>query len=250
MNYKKLLELTSAIIIFFTLLFVYTKFLGPIPFTINNINTNTSDVFQAQGSGKVSGVPDTSIINIGVTKQATTALEAQELTNQTVDQIIDVMKSNDISEDKIKTTNYSLNPDYSFSNETQKIIGYSVTQNIEIEADIDKTNNIIDSATKNGANLVGNISFKLNEEKELELKNKARKDAVKKAKTSAEGLAKAAGIRLGKIINVTESSTDSPRPIFLETSKTTDSMNQASETNITPGESSIEINVILTYQIK
>lgn len=239
-------ELIGAIVIFFILLFVYTRFAGPIPFSVNNTNTATTDVFQVQGTGKASAVPDNSVIALGVTTQAASSQQAQAQANQAANRIINALKNQGIEEKKIKTINYTINPNYSFSGETQRINGYSVSQNFEVEVPIEKTNQIVDAGTGAGANIVSNISFKLNDEKQEELKNKARQEAVDKAKDSAEGLAKAAGIRLGKIINVSESFGGEPIPVFAR--EAVGSPEDQTETNITPGETNVEVSVTLTYQ--
>jgi uncharacterized protein len=257
MEYKRGGELIVAIIVFFVLLFAYTKLVGPIPFAVNSTNTATTDVFQSTGVGKASAAPDQAVINLGITTQGTTVEQAQTQANQASNKIIEALKEQGINEDDIKTTNYSINPNYSFTGENQRITGYSVSQNFEVEAPIGKTNQVVDSATAAGANNVGGITFKLNDKRQEELKNEARKEAVEKAKASAEGLAKAAGVKLGKIINVTESSAGTPVPMpFGAATKSIDQANaedvliEAPErvSSITPGESNVEVIVTLTYQ--
>jgi len=242
------LELIGAVIVFFILLFGFTKIVGPIPFTVNNINTSTPNPFEASGTGKASAAPDTAVINMGVTQTGATVKEAQTKTNQIADQIISGLKNLGIEEKDIKTTNYSVNPEYSFSAGSQKITGYSVTQNFEVKSPIDKANQVVDAATLGGANLVGGISFTLEDEKMEELMNEARNEAVEKAKTSAEGLANAAGIKLGKIINIQESfGSTQPVPVFREAALDASAKSEP-ETQITAGESNVEVTVILTYQ--
>lgn len=245
---KRGVDLIGAIVVFFVLLFVYTKFLGPIPFSVNNINTNNETPFEVTGTGSAAGAPDKALINLGITETSTSVLDAQNKANQKTETIIDSLKKLGIPEKDIKTSNYSVNPDYNFSGGSQKITGYTVNQNFEVETPINKANEAVDSATSAGANLVGGISFDLDDDKKLELENTARKEAVEMAKKSAEGLAKAAGIKLGKIINVRENSGgEVPRPIMLEAKDSTGGFIE-NPTDITPGESKIEINVTLTYQ--
>jgi len=59
----------GVIIVFFIVLFVYTKLAGPIPFFINSVNTTKTDLFSASGEGKVTAVPDQATIDVGVTQQ-------------------------------------------------------------------------------------------------------------------------------------------------------------------------------------
>lgn len=247
------LELIGAVIAFFLLLLIYTKIFGPIPFTVNNINTLNSTPFEATGTGKASAAPDTAVINIGVTETGNTVAEAQAKTNEAAENIINAIKQVSVEEKKIKTTNYSVRPNYSnrlpIEGGSEQISGYTVTQNLEVEAPIDKANEVVDSATNNGANLVGGIAFTLDDAKMEELKNEARKEAVDSAKASAEGLANAAGIKLGNIINVQENYGGTPVPVYREAVALDSAVGEEiPSTNITPGETNVEVTVTLTYQ--
>lgn len=245
---KRGVDLIGAIVVFFILLFIYTKFIGPIPFSVNNVNTDNAAPFEATGTGKAAGAPDRALISIGITESATSVTEAQNKANQKSEAIVNSLKKLGISEKDIKTTNYSLNPNYDYSNSSQRITGYSVNQNFEVKTPIEKANNAVDVATQAGANLIGNISFTLNDDKKQELENEARKEAVDSAKKSAEGLAKASGIKLGKIINIRESfGGEIIRPMMLD-AKEAQGGAVTNPTNITPGESNIVVSVTLTYQ--
>lgn len=247
------LELIGAVVVFFLLLLVYTKAFGPIPFTVNNINTLNSTPFQVSGTGKASAAPDIAVINIGVTETAATVAEAQAKTNEAAEKIINGLKEVGVEENKIKTINYSVNPNYSERAlpipDGGQISSYTVTQNLEVETPIDKANAAVDSATSNGANQVGGISFTLDDKKMEELKNTARKEAVEMAKATAEGLASAAGIKLGNIINVQENYGGVPVPVYREAvAMDLGKSEEIPPTNITPGESNVEVTVTLTYQ--
>ncbi|EKE05855.1 MAG: hypothetical protein ACD_19C00176G0077 [uncultured bacterium] len=105
-------------------------------------------------------------------------------------------------------------------------------------------------ATSSGANVIGNISFEVNEKTKEEYTQKAREEAVKLAKEKAEGLAKAAGITLGKIINVTESQgVNYPRPIMYAKEMTVAVGDSAQVANVTPGETEIRVTVMLSYSL-
>lgn len=238
-------DLIGAIVVFFILLFVYTKLAGPIPFSVNSINTNKTDLFQVSGNGEAAAAPDTARISIGVTESSASVSDTQTKVNSKVKKITDALIALGVKEKNIKTTNYSVNPDYSFDR-SQKVTGYTVNQSLEVKSDIEKINQVIDASTANGANVAGGIELLLNDEKQLELENMARKEAVEKAKKKAKSLANAAGIRLGKIVDVSESTGTEPRPVFLEAK--TDQAEPDQPTNITPGENKIEVTVTLTYQ--
>ncbi len=239
-------KIILAIILFFFALFIYTKLAGPIPFLINSYVTSKNDLFQSVGEGSASQAPDTATISFGVTKSSSTVSDAQNQTNKAINSVLESIKNLGVSEKDLKTTNYSVNPNYSFEG-IQKISGYTVTQNIELKIkDIKNTNRLIDAITGNGGNLIGQVQFGFDDKTKAKLEDKARKEAVGNAKEKAQSLANAAGVRLGKIINVTESQDNFPRPIPFESAKS--DIQETPSTNITPGENNIKISVTLTYE--
>lgn len=239
----------ATILFFFLCLFLYTKFLGPFPFAVNSVQTTKTDLFQVTGQGSATAVPDTAHISFGVTKQATTVQDAQNQTNTVVNAILDALKKLGINTKDLKTTNYSVNPNYNFNAGTQTITGYTVTQNIDLKVQpLDKVNESIDTITKNGANLVGQVSFGFTDDKEQQLENEARKDAVTKARSKAESLSKAAGVHLGNVINIQENPQETPiiMPMAVQGKVVND---QSAPTQITPGTSTITTSVTLSYQL-
>lgn len=233
---------------FFILLFVYTKLAGPLPFYINSVNTTKTDLFSSSGVGEATAVPDQATIMLGVTKNAETVEDAQKETNSVANKIIADLKALGVQDKDIKTTNYSVNPDY----EIQPLLpnrggqkGFIVTQNIEVKVrPIENVNKIIDRSTADGANLIGGINFTFSDELQRKLEGEAAREAVKIAKQKAQTLANSAGIRLGKIINVV--SNNPPLYPLGVAQKAEDQIEPS--TNVTPGENSVRIEVTLYYE--
>lgn len=246
-----------TIVLLFAAFFIYTKLAGPIPFSINSVNTTKTDLFSSAGEGKATAIPDSAIVELGITTQATTVIDAQNKANQTANKIIENIKKLGISEKDIKTTNYSVNPNYGqgevqpmiypIRNGGNNIASYTVTQNLEVKVKpIEKVNKVVDVVTAAGANLVGGINFTFSDGLQKSLEQKARQEAVDNAKEKAKNLANAAGIRLLRVVNVVENS-NFPRimPMAAGALEKTD---QNAPTNITPGENSVIINVIIYYE--
>lgn len=244
-EFKTALLVTIAILFVF---FLYTKFVGPIPFSVNSVQTTKTNLFTANGTGKSTGIPDMAVISIGVTKTALTVSDAQNQTNTAANKIIEDLKKLGIEEKNIKTTNYSVNPNYDYSRGGQNITGYTVTQTLEANiTPIDIANKVIDAATADGANLVGGITFTFNDKTKADLENQARTQAVKVAKEKAQSLANATGIRLGKIVDVQESNGYTPRPVLMMAKGGGDSAASA-PTQLQPGENSITIDITLSFE--
>lgn len=248
----------GAIIAFFVVLFVYTKLTGPVPFSINSVNTTKTDLFSSSGEGKATAIPDQATVDAGVTQTAATVVDAQNKVNAKTQKIIIEIKKLGVLDKDIKTTNYSVTPNYGdnggvpmmFPIRTGRnnITGYTVTQNLEINVkDLAKVNKAIDSATANGANMVGGTNFTFSDELQKKLENQARIQAVNNAKEKAQSLANASGIRLGKVVNVIESGNGFPQPLAMMKGAG-GAADQSTPTNVTPGENNVTINVVIYYE--
>ncbi len=243
---------TAFFIVLFVFLFLYifAKLFGPIPFSVNSITTTKTDLFTVSGEGEATAVPDTAQINLGVTKSAATVESAKDQVNTAANDIIAGLKALGVEEKDVKTTNYSVNPNYDYATgSVEKINGYTVSQNLSVEVkEIDRANKVVDMAAEKGANQVGGIQFILADDKREELEKIARKDAIEKAKAKANDIASAAGIRLGKLINVSESGTGVQPPIFYDTMALKAGNEARQDTELQPGENMIRVSVTLMYE--
>ena len=150
------------------------------------------------GQGKVTVVPDTGIVSLGLNLTKPTVKLAQTEVNTIINKITTDVKQLGVDQKDIKTTDYSIYPDYDYRTGSGKITGYRVSASISVRVrDLEKINSVIDTATADGANTVGGVTLTVDEDKQKELIQEAREKAVAEAKTKAESLARAAGITLG-----------------------------------------------------
>ncbi len=248
---KKIVPAFLIIIFFFVAASLYSKFGNPLPFSVNSTITNKSDIFTVTGEGTVSIKPDIAYVNVGIQKNATTVKQVQTQINDVINKVSDALKTLGIDSKNIQTTNYSINPNYDWSNSTQKITGYTASTQLKVKiTDLDKINDVIDSATTNGANQVSNITLDVDNRQVAE--ESARKDAVAQATKKAEEASKIAGFKLGKIIGYYESSDESNlvRPVVYNTKTVAGgAVDQSLNTNIQTGSEEVKIIVNLSYQI-
>lgn len=236
-----------TIIFFFISLFVYTKLAGPIPFSVNSVTTTKSDAFSVTGEGKASAIPDSTTTRVGVSANGVSAEQVKSQMNTKINSVVDSIKKLGIDQKDIKTENYNVNPTYDYSSSNQKITGYSANTTISIKADkTDLADQIIDAATKAGANVLGNVEFEVTDKTKAE--NEAREKAINQAKEKALVAAKAAGFSLGKIINYQESSGgDYPVPML----QSREALGSAdNSTKLQPGTNEIIITVTLSYEVR
>lgn len=236
----------TPILVFFLLLFIYTKIVGPIPFSVNSVITSKTDTFNVTGEGTVAVKPDIATLNAGIQAQGSTVKDAQDQINDAINKVAAAVKNLGIEQEDIQTTNYNINPTYDYTGGSQRITGYSASTNLSIKVrNIDLVNQVIDRATANGANQIGSISFNVDDKTKVE--NEARQKAVADAKSKAESAAKIAGFKLGRMVNYSENFAGEPRPIPMMAVGSAGS--PKADTAVEPGSSEVKVVVTLSYEI-
>lgn len=204
------------------------------------------------GSGSVSGDPDIATLNIGVSVQKDTVSEAREAAAKAMTDLIETLKANNIDEEDIKTQNFSIYPQYDWTEEGRVLIGYSVHNTVSATVrELDTLSDVIDDAAEAGGDyvIVNSIQFSIDDPKPLQ--SQARSLAVKDAEAKAQTLADASGVTLGKPITITENTyyVNPPVPYDLAEAASDDGASRTS-TPIIPGELTITVNVSLIYEIE
>lgn len=242
-----LLSFTLKIVLGLLAIFVYTKLAGPIPFSVSSVNTNKTDAFSVTGVGKASIAPSQATLRAGVVANGPTAKAVQDQMNTMINKVSEAIKNAGIDPKDIQTENYNVNPNYDFSDGSQKIVGYAANTNLIIKIkDISKANQIIDLVTQNGANQVGGLTF--DNEDNTKAQTEARQKAVEDAKKKADEAAKIAGFKLGKIINYSEGQGSEPPIIYARDAALPQGGGSAA--NVEPGTNEVVVNVTLSYEVR
>lgn len=173
------------------------------------------DTITIQGEGKVTATPDIGQITISIVKQNRDVNKAQEQNITQFNQLIEALKKEGIDKKDMTTTNYTVYPIYDWSDGTQVFKYYEVRQSLSVKIrDLEKAGSIITVAGQNGVNEVSGLTFTIDDPEGL--KEEARKLALENAQKKADNLADLAGVKLGKIVSFSETSSDyyPPQPYF------------------------------------
>lgn len=174
-------------------------------------NTPTANVI-VNGTGRVFVKPDVAIVTLGADSTKPLLADATADVSKRISAVLAQVKAAGIGEDDIKTTSYSITPQYNQKRdvETPGIVGYRVTNLVQIKVrKIDDVGKIVDGAVSAGANSLGGLYFTIDDSSKAEAE--ARKLAVKNASDKAKQLTEAAGVKLGDLNYVSENLT-TPRP--------------------------------------
>lgn len=163
-----------------------------------------------QGRGSLRVTPDLALLYMGVEVTAPTAQEAAQENARIMQAVLDKLSSYNIPKDQIKTTWFSLWRVTEYQAGKQKFIGFRVSHTLEVPVrDIPKTGEILDAAVSVGVNVVNNVTFSVQDPKETY--QKALLQAVRDARSKAEALAQAQGLKIKEIKKVVEKQAFAPQ---------------------------------------
>lgn len=167
------------------------------------------------GTGHVTRAPDMATLMVGVTTQGDTASEALGANSDQLAAVMARLKEAGIAENDIQTSGLSLNPRYesSSSGDAPVIHGYEAANTVSVTVhDLDALGGVLDQVVADGANTLGGLSFGL--EDDTEAMDAARRTAVADAQRKAALYAEAAGVKLGRILSITEAGSAMPQPMM------------------------------------
>lgn len=219
-----------------------------------------TDTVTVQGSGQATLPPDVARVSFTVENTKATVADAQAATTKQANAALDFVKEQGIAEKDIKTLSYNISPQYSYPNpcvsgalcpdynRTPKITGYQVSETVQVTMrDLSLVGAMLGGLGKLGVQNLNGPAFALDDA--TAGYDAARADAIAKAKTQAKLLAKQLGVRLGKIVNFSESSGGYEYPMMAYGMGGTGE-SKASAPNIPTGENTYNASVSITYEIR
>ena len=209
-------------------------------------------VIVVSGEGDAAVAPDLAVVTLSVAETRKTAREALDVANGAMGAVIDALKKEGIAARDLRTSGLSIQAQYSYPENddgTPKppvLTGYMVSNTLTVRIrDISKVGAIIDRAVTLGVNQGGDIRF--TNEDPAKTVTAARTEAVKDAIDKARTLAEAAGVKLGRILEISEAGNPpDPRPMMrMQMAKEA----AADAVPVEAGENSYRVNVNVTFAI-
>lgn len=238
--------------------------------TINEVKTGATigytnaavNTIVVSGEGEITAKPDVAVFNYTVNETALTASAAQKLATDKSNKVLAYLKKAGIEDKDIKTTNYSANPKYEYSQgictayscgpSKSTLVGYEVSQSVDVKVrDIAKAGEILAGVGELDVQNISSLSFTLENQKDIE--KQARALAIADARAEAESLAKALGVKITRIVGYNESG-NYPVPYYYAKGGAMDMMSARAESAPAPilpaGENKVISNVSVTYEIR
>lgn len=220
----------------------------PAAQTVEPMVPAAGTVLDVVAEGRSTRVPDLATIRAGVVSQATTAAAALSDNAGRMAAVLAALKKAGIAPRDIATASVGLSPQYRYAdNQPPVITGYQATNTVSIRfRDVAKAGPILDALVAQGANQIDGPNLSI--DKPDAALDEARTDAVARARAIAETYAKAAGLRVARIISIGEAGQDTggPRPpvMFARAAAAKDS------TQIESGEQDVTVSLSVRFLLQ
>lgn len=208
------------------------------------------DTLSVSGIAKMSVKPDIARMSVGVISTGRTVAETQKQNTEKMNAITSAVKAFGVKDEDIQTSNYSISPQYDWTEGRQTLRGYQVSQQLSIKIrDLEKIGDILAKAGDLGSNQVSGVSFEVDDTTALQ--KQARDQAIEDAKDKAQVLAKSLGMQLGKVISFSEDYGSYPTPVYNSYSKVMmDESSAGAAPEVQSGSLDISKSVSITFEIK
>lgn len=233
---------------------------------LGRASSPATDTITVQGEGEATMPPDVARISFTVENTAATVSGAQAETTKQANAALDFVKQQGVAEKDTRTLSYDISPQYSYPNprpctnefcpayvdSAPKITGYRVAQTIEVTVrDLSAVGELIEGLGGLEVQNVNGPAFALDDS--TAGYDAARADAIAKAQAQAKILARALGVKLGKIVTFSESSGGYPPPYpYAYGMGGGEAMDKAAlaAPELPAGENTYYASVSITYEIR
>ena len=223
-------------------------------------NVPASNVITVQGEGEIFAKADIASVTYSVSEEKKTVEEAQKIATEKMDKALAGVKALGIEEKDVKTTNYSVYPQYDYKQVVctqwncppgeQVLRGYTVSQSIALKIrDTEKVGAVLEALGKAGITTINGPEFTIDDD--LTLKAEARTQAIADAKARAVKLAGDLDVKLVRIVSFYENSDGGyPMPMYAMGGDMKSEAAMTRAPSIPAGENRIVSNVSITYEIR
>ena len=199
-------------------------------------------------TGEVARVPDVAIISTGVVTKSPTASGAISQAASRMARVRAALKAAGVEDRDIQTSNLSLNPDYRYdNNQPPKLVGYQASNTVTVRfRDIARSGKIIDALVAEGANQINGPMLTI--DKPETALDEARAQAIRTGRARAELYARSMGLRVVRVVAVSESGgsypVPPPMPVMMQARA------EAASSKIDPGEQKLQVNLAMTFELQ
>ena len=150
-------------------------------------------------------------VSLGVEAQGKTAQEVQQEVARRSTAVVELLRSRNV--EKLQTTGIRLNPNYSFQNNVQRLVGYTAVNTVSFRMDTDRVGNLLDEAVKAGATRIDGINFVATDSAIATAQEQALQKATQDAQRQADAVLRTLNLTRQEVVNIQVNGAATPPPI-------------------------------------
>jgi len=215
-------------------------------------------MLNVRGSSEVRVAPDEATVRLGVLAQEPSARAAQSRANEIVGGILEGLETLGIPESEIQTAELRLTPVFApqpqprtarTEPEEPKIVAYQASNVVSVRlTELSRVGPAIDAGLEAGANRLEGVTFGLQDD--LPAREEALRKAVAEARSKAQTIAEALGVRLGEVLQVDEGGVSVRMPRFAEGMTMMRAEAASVSTPVAAGQITVAADVSVRYRIE
>jgi uncharacterized protein len=152
----------------------------------------------AGADGKFEAAPDLAVVDFNISVQDENSHTAYDRASQQAEQVRQILRANSIDPKTAQIGSFSLQPVYDYKPPKRKLAGYRVSASVSVKLkDFGKIPPILQALADASVSDTQSLGYTLEEMDSA--KTKAVEDAYRRARQSAEAVAKASGRTLGEL---------------------------------------------------
>lgn len=204
---------------------------------------DSKNVIRVSGSATVYAKPDIATAYIGVTKSAAQVMPAKNSCDQVMARVQAAIKKAGVAPEDIQTASYDISP-IQPNNKPESARTWKVSHYLMIKVrKVANLGPVLDAAAESGATNISRVDYGI--EKVLELRTKARAEAMRVAKEKAEELARLSGMRVGAPVTISDSGYEG----YAQSNVSMDYMYGRAESGLSAGQSSVSARVDVEFSM-
>ena len=204
-------------------------------------------LLSVSASADVKRAPDVASIGAGVVTQAADANAAMRANAERMQQVMAAIRAAGIADKDIRTSGINLSPQYRYAeNQPPAITGYQASNNVDLKVrDLGKLGKVLDALVASGANQVNGPSFEIDQPDAVQ--DEARRAALDKAQARAQMYAKSLGLRVRRIVSISEGGGFNP-PMPMPMVRMA-AMAKDAGTEVSPGENTVGASIDVVFEL-
>ncbi|ACK71482.1 protein of unknown function DUF541 [Gloeothece citriformis PCC 7424] len=153
-------------------------------------------------------------VELGVEIQGQNAATVQQEVAKRTSAVVELLQSRNVQQ--LQTTGIRLQPNYDFSNNQRRLIGYIGVNTVSFRFPIEQVGGLLDHVVKVGATRIDNISLTATEEAITQAQRQALQQATVDAQQQADVVLRSLNLTANQIVSIQINGANLPQPKILQ----------------------------------